>query len=267
MNPTRQCDVELLNLRVLGPFQAVRHREPINLGPVRQQAVLLRLALCPGRTVTGEEILDGVWGEEVPASGIRLVRSYLSRLRVILGREMIMRYPTGYCLDLDPVQVDLTRFDQHIVEARQLRRRGLLGPSAAAWRKAVELWRDPPLPELPGPFADSQRQRLTDLRLSALEECWDTEVLLGRHSEVLVDLSAAARDHPLRESLTRLLMLASYRSGRQADAIAAFEQTRHRLAAELEVRPAPHLQQLYNRIRSGDPQLMCRSTGGSSQQH
>jgi DNA-binding SARP family transcriptional activator len=104
------------------------------------------------------------------------------------------------------------------------------------------LWSGPPLPGIPGPFAESQRHRLTDLRLSALEECWDTEMLLGRHAELLDEPCAAARDYPLRENLTELLMLASYRSGRQADSIDAFEQIRHRLAVELGVQPGPRLQ-------------------------
>lgn len=256
MSQTRRYEADLLSLQVLGPFQGVKHREHIKLGPLRQQAVLLPLVLRPGRTVAREEILDGVWGEAVPASGIALVRTYVSRLRLILGRDMIVHCAAGYYLRLDPSQVDLTVFDQHVVEARELRRRAQLGHSATAWRKALGLWRGPPLPAIPGPFAESQRQRLNDLRLSALEECWDTELLLGRHTELLVELSAAVRDQPLRENLTRLLMLASYRSSRQADAIAAFEQTRRRLAEELGVQPAPSLQQLYDRIRSGDPELM-----------
>ncbi len=256
MKHTRQYDAGLLSVHVLGPFQAVRNHEQVTLGPLRQQAVLLPLVLRPGRTVAPEEILDGVWGEVVPTSGIALVRTYISRLRLILGRDMIGRCAAGYYVRLNPGQVDLTVFDQHVLEARELRRRAQLGPSATTWRKALELWRGPPLPGVPGPFAESQRQRLTDLHLSALEQCWDTEILLGRHAELLVELSVAVRDQPLRENLTRLLMLASYRSGRQADAIAAFEQTRRRLDEELGVKPAPDLQQLHDRIRSGDPELM-----------
>lgn len=256
MKQTRPHDADLLSVQVLGPFQAVRNRETIELGPLRQQAVLLPLVLRPGRTVAREEILDGVWGEAVPVSGIALVRTYLSRLRLILGRDMIVRSAAGYYIRLNPGQVDLTVFDQHMIEARELRQRAQLGPSATAWRRALELWRGPPLPGIPGPFAEGYRQRLTELYLSALETCWDTEILLGRHAELLVELSAALRDHPLRENLTRLLMLASYRSGRQADAIAAFEQTRRRLADELRVQPAPTLQRLYDRIRSSDPDLM-----------
>jgi DNA-binding SARP family transcriptional activator len=256
MNQTRHHDPDLLSVRVLGPFQAVRNREEISLGPRRQQAVLLPLMLRPGRIVTGEELIDSVWGEAVPASGIALVRTYISRLRLLLGRDVIGYCAAGYHVRLDPGQVDLTVFDQYVTRARELRRRAQLGPSATAWRKALELWRGSPLPRIPGPFAERQRQRLTDLYLSALEECWDTEILLGRHAELLVELSAAVRDYPLRENLTRLLMLASYRSGRQADAVAAFEQTRRRLAEELGVRPALGLQELHDRIRSGDPELM-----------
>jgi DNA-binding SARP family transcriptional activator len=256
MNQTQQYDAGLLGVRVLGPFQAERNRVQVNLGPLRQQAVLLPLVLRPGRTVAQKEILDGVWGQAVPASGIALVRTYFSRLRLILGRDMIGRCAAGYYVRLDPSQIDLTAFNQHVIEARELWRRNQLHPSVMAWRKALKLWWGPPLPGIPGPFAESQRQRLTDLHLSTLEECWDTEILLGRHAELLVELSAALRDHPLRENLTRLLMLASYRSGRQADAIAAFEQIRRRLVEELGVQPAPGLQQLYDRIRSGDPELM-----------
>lgn len=256
MNQMQPSDDGLLSVRVLGPFHAVRDREQINLGPLRQQAVLLPLVLRPGGTLAREEILDGVWGEAVPASGIALVRTYVSRLRLILGRDMIVRSAVGYYVRLNPGQVDLTVFDQHVIKARELRRRTQLGSSATAWRKALELWRGPPLPGIPGPFADSQRQRLTDLHMSALEECWETEILLGRHAELFVELSAAVRDQPLGENLTRLFMLASYRSGRQADAIAAFEQIRSRLAEELGVQPTLDLQQLYDRIRSGDRALM-----------
>jgi DNA-binding SARP family transcriptional activator len=245
-----------LSVQVLGPLKVVKNHKQIKLGSPRQQAVLLPLVLRPGRTVTREEILDGVWGDAVPTSGIRLVHTYVSRLRLVLGRDVIVRCAAGYYIQLTPGQVDLTAFDERIIEARELRRRGQLGLSASAWRTALELWSGPPLPGLPGPFAESQRHRLTDLRLSALEECWDTEILLGRHAELLVELCAAARDYPLRENLTGLLMLASYRSGRQADSIAAFEQTRRRLAMELGVQPGPGLQQLYERILSGSPDLM-----------
>nr|AHE14812.1 regulatory AfsR domain protein [uncultured bacterium] len=253
MNQTRQHDAEVLRLYVLGPLKAVRHQEQIKLGPLRQQAVLLPLVLRPGRTVAPEEVLDGVWGEAVPASGIALVRTYVSRLRLILGRDMIGRRAAGYYIRLDPGQVDLSVFEQHVIEARELRRHGQWSASATAWRKALELWQGPPLPGIPGPFAESQRHRLTEMHLSALEECWNTEITLGLHAELLVELSAAVRDHPLQENLTRLLMLASYRSGRQADAIAAFERTRRQLAEELGVQPALSLQQLYNHIRSGNP--------------
>jgi DNA-binding SARP family transcriptional activator len=256
MSQSRQPEAGRLSFQVLGSFQALRNHERIELGPLRQQAVLLPLVLRPGQAVTAREILNGVWAHVVPASGIALVRTYISRLRLILGSDMIVRCPAGYYLRLDPDQVDLNVFDQHVIEARELRRRGQLEPSATAWRKALELWRGPTLPEIPGLFAESNRRRLIDLHLSALEEYWDTEILLGRHIELLVELSAAVRDQPLRESLTRLFMLASYRSGRRVDAIVAFEQIRHRLANELAVPPAPVLQQLYDRIRSGDPELM-----------
>ena len=246
----------LLSVQVLGPFQVVRNCEKLQLGPVRQQAVLLPLVLRAGRTVAQEEILDSVWGEAVPASGIALVRTYVSRLRRIVGCAVIGRCAAGYYLRLDLSQVDLTAFDQQVMEARKLRRRGDLDSCATALRKALGLWRGPPLPRIPGPLAESQRQRLTDLHMTTLEECWDTEILLGRHAELVVELSAAVRDFPLRENLTRLLMLAYYRSGRSADAMAVFDATRHRLAEELGIRPAPSLRQLYDRIRSGDPEPM-----------
>lgn len=244
-----------LSIRVLGPLQIYRRGEDVKLGPPRQQAVLLPLVLGPGSTVTPEEILDGVWGETVPASGIELVRTYVSRLRSILGRDVIGRCAAGYYIRLDEGQVDLTVFNQRVTEARQLRRYGKLRSSAVAWRQALQLWRGPALPRVPGPFAGGQRQRLADLHLSALEECWDAEILLGRHAEILVDLSAAVRDRPLRENLTRLLMLALHRSGRPADALAAFEQARRQLADELGVEPSADVQQLHDRIRSGDPEL------------
>lgn len=249
-------DFGRLTVRVLGRFEGTKNGEQVKLGPVRQQAVLLPLVLRPSGTVTPEEIVDGVWGEEVPVSGIELVRTYVSRLRSILGRDMIGRCAAGYYIQLDECQVDLTAFNQRVIEARQLRRCGRLGPSAVAWREALRLWRGPPLPRLPGPFAERQRQRLTDLHLSVLEECWDTEILLGRHAELLVELSAIVRDQPLRENLARLLMLALCRSGRPADAIAVFEQTRRQLSDELGVEPAASLQELHNRIRSGDSELM-----------
>jgi DNA-binding SARP family transcriptional activator len=256
MSQLRQAEVGRLSFQVLGSFQALRNHERIELGPLRQQAVLLPLVLRPGQAVTIREILTGVWANVVPASGIALVRTYISRLRLILGPDMIVRCPTGYYLRLDPDQVDLIVFGQRVIEARELRRRGQLESSTAAWQKALGLWRGPPLPEIPGLFAESNRQRLINLHLSTLEEYWDTEILLGRHTELLVELSAAVRDQPLRESLIRLFMLASYRSGRRVDAIVAFEQIRLRLENELAMSPAPVLQQLYDRIRSGDPELM-----------
>jgi DNA-binding SARP family transcriptional activator len=256
MSQSQQPEAGRLSFQVLGSFQALRSHQLIELGPLRQQAVLLSLVLRPGQPVPAREIVNDVWANAVPTSGIALVRTYISRLRLILGPEMIVRCPAGYYLRLDPDQVDLIVFDECVIEARELRRRGQLESSATVWQKALGLWRGPPLPEIPGLFAESNRQRMIDLQLSAWEEYWDTEILLGRHTELLVELSAAVRDQPLRESLTRLFMLASYRSGRRVDAIVAFEQIRHRLANEWAVPPAPVLQQLYDRIRSGDPELM-----------
>lgn len=252
MNQTRQEDIGRLSVRVLGPLQVMRNGEQVTLGPLRQQAVFLPLVLRPGGILTPEEIIDGVWGETVPASGVTLVRTYVSRLRRILGRSTIGHTAPGYYVRLDPSQVDLTAFEKHMIEARALRHRTQLRSSAIAWEKALELWRGPPLPKIPGPFAEVQRQRMAELHLSALEEYWDTVIHLGRHAEVLPGLRVVRQDHPLRENLTRLLMLACCQSGRKADAIAAFEQTRCRLAAELGVRPGVGLQQLYLRIRSDD---------------
>lgn len=257
-----QLGSELMSFTVLGPVRGAQGVTELNLGPARQRAVLALLLLRSGGTVTIPEIIDGVWGEDVPASGVGLVHVYLSRLRRALGSGLICRSVGGYRLQLDERQLDLWAFGRAAAEAERRGRAGDLEGSAIAWREGLALWRGAPLAGVTGPFAELHRQRLAELHLASLEDCWNVELALGRHRQIVSDLSMAVQEHPLRERFVGLLMIALYRCGRQAEALAVFDGTSRTLAEELSVVPGPELQRLRSRILGADHDLRTGAPSG-----
>ncbi|WP_449064419.1 AfsR/SARP family transcriptional regulator, partial [Planomonospora algeriensis] len=252
-----------LRFAVLGPVQAWRDGAELDLGTPLQRSILAMLLVREGRAVTPAEMIDGVWGEEAPPRALGALRTYVSRLRAVLEPDRSPRTPPalltsvgrGYALRLAGAWFDLNRFEAGIQEAEAARRAGDPGGAAGILRAALALCTGEPLAGAVGPYVEHQRDRLVECRMSALETLMDLDLELGRHAEVVSDLMALTRDHPLRERLRAQLMLAYYRCGRQADALAVFTDTRQALVDELGIDPGPELTALHRRILSGDPAL------------
>jgi DNA-binding SARP family transcriptional activator/class 3 adenylate cyclase len=239
-----------MEFRILGSLEALEGGAPLILGGAKQRALLAVLLLHANEVVSTESLIDLLW-EEPPAKATKAVQVYASRLRKALGGRLPASRPPGYLLELSPEQLDLARF-------RQLREEARRDPTSAAEKleQALALWRGPALAEFAGePFADVERPRLEGERLEALEERAEAELALGRHATLVGELEAHVALHPLRERPRRQLMLALYRCGRQAEALAAYREARRLLVKELGIEPGRALQQLEQAILRQDPDL------------
>jgi DNA-binding SARP family transcriptional activator len=243
----------MTDFRVLGPLEAVENGDPLSLPVGKPRALLARLLLGGGRVVATETLIDALWGEHPPASANKLVQVYVSQLRKVLGRDAIETRAPGYRVRLDDGRLDLVRFEALTEAAADStdteRRAEILG-------EALSLWRGPALAEFRAePFARPAARRLAELRLAALEERIDAELELGRHDRLIGELEALVAEEPLRERPRRQLMLALYRSGRQADALAQYREARRLLVDELGLEPTPALQELERAILRRDAAL------------
>ncbi|MGW2860641.1 AfsR/SARP family transcriptional regulator [Streptomyces sp. NPDC001205] len=247
-----------LRFRMLGPVEGELDGRPLRLGPPQQRALLAVLLLRVGRPVSMPELLDAIWGERLPPRGVGTLRTYVSRLRTLLepGRpartpaRLLVSADDGYALRVPSSALDTTLFETRLAEAARLRG---AGDTAGAHREltgALALWGGSPLAGLPGPHAERQRDRLTELWLSAREDHFHGALALDRHAATIASLRSFAAEHPLRERTQALLMLALHRAGRQADAFAVYEATRRTLDAELGVPPGPELTALHTRLLS-----------------
>ncbi|WP_370417954.1 BTAD domain-containing putative transcriptional regulator [Streptomyces sp. QH1-20] len=255
-----------IRISMLGPLRAWRDGQPLDLGHLRQQAVLTALALGPGRTVSRQELLDGVWGEEPPSTNV--VPVYIYRLRKLLrvgGSPVaaIERDRCGYRLLPGAVAVDVARVEELITVAGTAERSGELTEAVRACSQALDLFRGEPLAGLPGPLAELERLRLTARRDVLVQRKLDWQLRLGRHCEAIAELSALAGEQPLNESVAAMLMRALYLSGRQADALAVFDGTRRRLADDLGVSPGRVLRRTHGMILRGDES--CLGLTGTTQ--
>ncbi len=241
-----------LEFRVLGPLEAADGRMPLALGGPKARALLARLLLDANRTVPVERLVDDLWGEDVPASAVKMVQIHVSRLRKALPASIIRTRAPGYVVEIDPEAVDTTRFKQLRDAGRAALNAGDAATASLRLRDALALWRGPALAEFAEPFAAVERTHLEELRLACLEDRIRADLALGGHAEVIGELEVLAARHPLREALHRLLMLALYRSGRQAEALAAYERFRRTLADELGIEPTAALKQLQFRILNQD---------------
>ena len=185
-------------------------------------------------------------------------------MRKLLGEGRLVTRTPGYLLRVEPGELDLDRFERLYQRGHEAMSRGAATEAAYALRSALALWRGPALANvLYEPFGLSEADRLEERRLLALEERIDADLELGRSDELIPELEALVRDHPLRERLLGQRMLALYRSGRQAEALAALQAARHRLAEELGLEPGPYLQGLERRILQHDPALAVPREGSS----
>ena len=243
----------MTEFRLLGPVEAGERGEPLPLPVGKPRALLARLLLDADRVVAAEALVDALWGDEPPASAGKLVQAYVSQLRKALPDGTIETRPPGYVVRAAQRDLDLGRFESLAAEADE---DGDPARRAELLERALALWRGEPLAEFRDePFARAAARRLGELRLAALERKLEVELELGRHERALPELDALVEEEPLRERPRRLLMLALYRSGRQADALARYREGRRLLVGELGIEPGAELQELERRILRRDPSL------------
>jgi DNA-binding SARP family transcriptional activator len=243
-----------VRFEVLGPLRGWHGATELELGSPQQRAVLAMLLLARGRQVSLDGLVDGLWEGDVPRSAAGTVRTYVSRLRRRVNS--IESIGDGYVLRLGSSVLDLDEFEQWLSEARGVRGRSDAACSARLLRDALGLWRGTALAGIPGPYADSRRVPLTELHLAASEEKLAADIALGDHAGAIAELRSLLAEHPFRERFTELLMLALYKSGRQAEALYLFDDVRHRLVEELGVDPGPSLQTMHRRVLQADHRLM-----------
>ena len=234
-----------LSFGLLGTLEVERDSRTVEISGQKLRAVLAILALNAGRVVSTDRLVDLLWGEEPPRTAVTSLQNFISQLRKALGAEVVVTKAPGYLLDVTPEQVDLTRFERLVAEARPLE------PEArsAKLRQALELWRGPPLAEFTfEPFAETESARLEELRSAAVEDRIEADLDSGRAKELIGELEGLVKQNPLRERLRGQLMLALYRSGRQAEALQVYQDARRTLVDELGIEPTPALQQLHASI-------------------
>ncbi|KES02948.1 regulator [Streptomyces toyocaensis] len=254
--PGSAAEHEALRFGVLGPVRAWRDDEPLATGSPQQRALLAALLLREGRTATAPELIDALWGEEPPSQALAAVRTYASRLRKVLDPGVLISESGGYAVrGLGERALDLAAAQELAAEAEKARNTGDLRHAREVIDRALSLWDGETLAGVPGPYAEAQRVRLEEWRLQLLESRLEMDLDQGCHAEAVSELTALTAAHPLRERLRELLMLALYRSGRQAEALAVYADTRRLLADELGVDPRPGLQELQQRILRADPGL------------
>ena len=244
-----------MEIRVLGPVEVEVDERRLILGGPKQRAVLALLALNANLTVSVDRLIEGLWGEEQPASAAKMVQHYVSQLRKLIvddGGAKLLTHGRGYELRLDPEAVDAARFERLVDEASRARGNG--GSEAA--HVALALWRGPPLADLAEePFARAEARRLRELHQAALELAIESDLAAGRHRELIGRLDSLVGEHPLSERLHGLRMLALYRAGRQAEALDAYREARSALVEEIGVEPGPELRRLHEAILRQDPAL------------
>ena len=233
------------------------------LGGGRQRSVLAQLLLEAGQVVSTDRLIDELWGESPPATAATALQGYVSQLRKALdpervggGETVIVTREPGYLIAIEPDQLDLARFEGLQAAARRAMAGGDARAAAKSLEEALALWRGAALEDLAGErFAADAARRLDELRLTAIEERFDAELALGRSRELVPELEAVIAREPLREHLREQLMLALYRSGRQAEALRAYDDARRTLVDELGIEPGSALRGLHQRMLEQDPAL------------
>jgi DNA-binding SARP family transcriptional activator len=254
------------NLRfdLLGVLRVSRGGVAVDLGPPQQRVVLGVLLMHAGRPFGREQLIEAVWDSAAPSYAVNLVQKYVSRIRRSLeprrprrARPSLLTWTDGgYLLSTRTASLDLTEFDQEIERAAAARTAGELRTAANAVHNALSLWRGPFCDGLDNPFLAMHRDLLAERRINLLEERIEIDLALGAGSELVAELRVLVAEHPLRERLRRSLMIALYRSERQADALATFHEARRHLRDELGIEPGAKLHHLYQRILRSDSDLL-----------
>jgi DNA-binding SARP family transcriptional activator len=248
------CEGKPVEFRILGPLEIVDAGVPLELPAGQRRSLLIDLLLHAGEAVSVDQLVDDLWEGDAPATADKIVQLHISHLRRQLGSERIERTAAGYLFRLQHEELDARIAERLAAEAAVAAPKGQVG----LVHQALALWRGRPLADAEyQEFARNEAGRLEELRLSLQERLFEARLQLGEHREIVADLEALVAERPLREHLRALLMLALYRSGRQADALAAYRQGRLRLHDELGLEPGPELQQLERRILEQDPALFA----------
>ena len=267
-----------LRVGVLGPVTVWRDGHEVVAGQPRQLAVLGVLASRANRVVSRGELVDAVWGDKPPASVDNGIYTYVAGLRRVLEPDRPRRNPGqsrrvpcqvlvssggGYLLRLGPGGLDAGQFEESLGRSRGMRASGDPRGAARVVDEALALWRGQPFAGVPGPFAESERLRLTELRTTAAEERADLMLAEGQAAAAVPELTTLVAEHPLRERARGLLMIALYRCGRQAEALHAFYEARKRLAEDLGIDPGIELARIHQWVLAMDPALDMPAQGSS----
>jgi YVTN family beta-propeller protein len=242
--------------RILGPLEVYADGQPIDPGPGKQRALLAILLIHRREALSTDRLIDELWEERPPATATKAVQVYVSRLRKLLGPDVLITRGGGYALDAGPGRVDVDRFEALAREGREAVEAGDVERAAETLRRALAIWRGEPLADFAyESFAQAESRRLEQARLAAIEDRIDADLALGRHAELIGELETLAAEHPRRERLQGRLILALYRSGRQADALERYAEVRRRFVDDLGIEPGAELQRLQAAILAQDPAL------------
>jgi DNA-binding SARP family transcriptional activator len=251
-----------MDFRILGQLEVFDEGRAVSLGGTKQRALLGRFLVHANETLTTDRLIDEVWGERPPANAAKTLQMQISRLRKALAADaddgLIVTREHGYQLRIDPERLDSHRFKRLSAEGARVLAGGRPESAAETLERALSLWRDAPLTDLSyEPFAQGEIARLEDLRAGTLEHLVEAKLALGRHAEVVAQLQALIAEHPYRERLRAQLMLALYRSERQADALQAYQDARRALVEEVGIEPGERLRELERAILARDPALLA----------
>jgi DNA-binding SARP family transcriptional activator len=246
---------------VLGPLDAVVEGGPLRLQAEKPRALLALLLLRRNRVVPTAELIDDLWGDDPPETAASALQVYVSQLRKEVGPDRVLTKAPGYSIRVEEGELDLDRFERLVGEGRELLERDDPKAAAQRLRDALALWRGPPLAEFRAePFAEAAGARLEEARLAATELRVEADLRLGREAQLVPELEELVRAFPYRERLRAHLMLALYRSGRQAEALDLYRRTRETFVDELGIEPGPELQELERMILRQDKSLRAATT-------
>ena len=241
-----------MRFRVLGSLEVEVDGAAVELGGARQRAVLAVLLMHANQPVATDRLVNESWGDTAPASATKTAQVYVSRLRRALGNDTLATTPGGYLLRVPQGALDTDELEELRARAREADPR----EAARLLRQGLALWRGPPYADLRYEAAlQTEIRRLDELRLTTLEERIEADLAAGEASPLVPELEALVREHPLRERLRGFLMLALYRSGRQAEALDTYRDGRQLLDSELGLEPGPELRELERAILAHDPAL------------
>ena len=249
-----------LEFRVLGPLEVIRGQQRLPLGSPKQRALLGLLVVHANEPIPRERLIEELWGDAAPKTVNAVLSVYLSRLRRLLadgaGEQLLLTQAAGYVLSVPPEGLDARRFEALLERGGRELASGEAGRASLTLRDALALWRGPALADLAfEPFAQAEIARLEELRLAALEARIEADLALGHQDSLVAELQTLVAAHPFREGLRAQLMLALYRSGRQAEALEVYRRARRTFSEELGIEPGPRLRELEGAILRHDSSL------------